>query len=154
MTFPWQNNNGISFGRQKKRIVYHMRYSWLVFMGLVKHNLPRISLRLCCVKKWSPKDSCHHCHTCRLVTGKSHPNVLWIEPEKDGHTIKIDQIRAVGEFVYQTSLQGEYRIVIINPASQMNANAANALLKMLEEPPSGAIIILIRICHHAYPPLF
>ncbi len=83
------------------------------------------------------------CHSCRLMAGKVHPNMLWITPEKEGQAIKIDQIREVFEFIHQTSLQGEYRIVIIHPANQMNLNAANALLKTLEEPPAGSLLILI-----------
>jgi DNA polymerase-3 subunit delta' len=83
------------------------------------------------------------CHACRLISGRTHPNVLWIEPDKEGQAIKVDQIREVSEFINQTSLQGEYRIVIINPADRMNTNASNALLKTLEEPSSGAVLILI-----------
>jgi DNA polymerase III subunit delta' len=86
---------------------------------------------------------CNACHDCRLIAGRTHPNVLWIEPEKAGQVIKVDQVRDVTEFVNQSSFQGEYRIVIIHPANNMNMNAANALLKTLEEPSNGAIIILI-----------
>lgn len=86
---------------------------------------------------------CYKCHACRLVKGRAHPNVLWIEPEKKGSAIKVDQIRAVTEFINQSSFQGEYRVVIINPANNMNINAANALLKTLEEPSSGALLILV-----------
>ena len=89
---------------------------------------------------------CGTCHACRLIAGRAHPNVLWVEPEKEGQTIKVDQIREVSEFVNQSSLQGVHRIVLINPANAMNMHAANALLKTLEEPSSGAIIF---ICHRS-----
>jgi DNA polymerase-3 subunit delta' len=72
-----------------------------------------------------------------------HPNVLWVEPDKAGGVIKIDQIRNISEFVNQTSLQDGMRIAVIHPANAMNLYAANALLKTLEEPPAGAIMILI-----------
>ena len=87
--------------------------------------------------------SCGQCHACRLLDGRTHPNVLWIEPEKSGAVIKVDQIRDVNDFVNQTSMQGEYRIVVIHSADDMNISAANALLKTLEEPSSGAILLLI-----------
>ena len=87
--------------------------------------------------------ACQSCHLCRLVAGRSHPDVLWVEPEKEGGTIKVDQVRAVSEFINQTALQGGKRIVIVNPADGMNVNAANALLKTLEEPPAGALIMLV-----------
>ena len=86
---------------------------------------------------------CQTCHSCRLTAGRAHPNVLWIEPEKEGQAIKVDQIRLVSDFVNQSSLQGDIRVVIINPANNMNINAANALLKTLEEPASGAMMILV-----------
>ena len=86
---------------------------------------------------------CGKCHSCRLVANRAHPNILWIEPEKTGQAIKIDQVRLVTEFIGQTSLQGEFRMAIIHPADAMNTNAANALLKTLEEPSSGALLILI-----------
>lgn len=143
MTFPWQKQQWDKLWQAKKADRLSHALLLVGIHGTGKTQFAENFAQALLCQEMVAEDSCHHCHTCRLVTGKSHPNVLWIEPEKDGHTIKIDQIRAVGEFVYQTSLQGEYRIVIINPASQMNANAANALLKMLEEPPSGAIMILI-----------
>ena len=86
---------------------------------------------------------CNECHMCRLVAGKAHASLLLIEPEKESGVIKIDQVREVSEFVNQTGLQSAYRIVIINPANQMNINAANALLKTLEEPASHTLIMLI-----------
>jgi DNA polymerase-3 subunit delta' len=69
--------------------------------------------------------------------------MLWVLPEKPGQAIKIDQIREVSDFIQQTGLQGDYRVVVINPASSMNTHAANALLKTLEEPTPGALLILI-----------
>lgn len=86
---------------------------------------------------------CDTCHSCRLVASRTHPNVLWIEPEKEGHAIKVDQVRAISEFTQQSSWQNTYRIVIIHPADAMNINAANALLKTLEEPSRGSLIILV-----------
>lgn len=83
------------------------------------------------------------CHSCCLSFGQTHPNILWIKPEKLGTAIKVDQIRQLTEFVQQSSFQGEYRVVIIERAHAMNASAANAILKILEEPAAHAILILI-----------
>ncbi len=98
---------------------------------------------LLCANTTTDGQTCGTCHACRLIAGNTHPNVLRILPEKEGQAIKVDQIREASEVVSQSSLQGEYRIVIIHPANAMNANAANALLKTLEEPASGAIVLLI-----------
>lgn len=101
------------------------------------------SRSLLCQSVLKDGQPCNECHMCRLVRGQAHPDVMWVGPEKPGAAIKVDQIREVSEFANQTSLQGGKRIVIINPADSMNNNAANALLKTLEEPPAGVLIMLI-----------
>jgi DNA polymerase III subunit delta' len=83
---------------------------------------------------------CGSCPSC-LIRAKSHPDVRLIEPEKT--TIGIGQIREmIGEIMYQP-LEAKFRVVILDPAEQMRAEAHNSLLKTLEEPPSRTIIILV-----------
>lgn len=86
---------------------------------------------------------CGQCRSCHLIQAKSHPDLRLIEPEETGQMIKIDQIREIVSFVNETALLGGYRVVIISPASAMNINAANALLKSLEEPTPKTVLILI-----------
>lgn len=57
--------------------------------------------------------------------------------------VTVDEIRKVGAFLSMTSHDGGYRVVIIDPADDMNVNAANALLKNLEEPPQRTLFVLI-----------
>lgn len=70
-------------------------------------------------------------------------DLLLIEPEETGQMIKIDVIRELIQSVSETSLFGGYRVIILNPAHAMNINAANALLKTLEEPAPQTLFILI-----------
>ncbi|MCP5274162.1 MAG: DNA polymerase III subunit delta' [Burkholderiales bacterium] len=63
--------------------------------------------------------------------------------KKPGQQIGIDQIRGLNELVYLSGHQSSYKIVLIYPAETMNAAAANALLKKLEEPPEGTLFILV-----------
>lgn len=86
------------------------------------------------------------CHSCHLMQGRSHPDALWVEPEKQGQAIKVDQVREINDFIHQTGLSTMSRVVLINPADAMNMNAANALLKTLEEPSQHACLILV--CEH------
>ncbi|HEU5281920.1 MAG TPA: DNA polymerase III subunit delta' [Gammaproteobacteria bacterium] len=90
-------------------------------------------------------EPCGQCHDCRLFAGEVHPNSLIVVPEKAGQAIKVDQVRDANAFVAESSFKGKTRIVIFEPADQLNLNAANALLKTLEEPASDAVIILV--CH-------
>lgn len=87
-------------------------------------------------------DNCK-CHACRLVHEKTHPDLLWVEPEKAGQAIKVDQIRELSGFIGQSGLMSLERIAVIHPAESMNINAANALLKTLEEPSEGSHILLV-----------
>lgn len=85
----------------------------------------------------------------RQVAQRSHPDLTVIEPERDPKTgrlrsaIPVDMVRAATAALGTTSAMGGYRLVVVDGAERLNRNAANALLKVLEEPPSGAVLILI-----------
>lgn len=82
---------------------------------------------------------CGKCPSCLRISQKQSESLLFIEPE--GVSIKIEQAREILRF---TSLQAaKSRIVIIDEAQKMNATAANALLKTLEEPPEDTYFFLI-----------
>ncbi len=57
--------------------------------------------------------------------------------------IRIDQVRAIGEFLAMAAHRGRRRVVLVWPAESLNAHASNALLKILEEPPAGALFIAV-----------
>ncbi|MCO4316586.1 DNA polymerase III subunit delta' [Phyllobacterium sp. 21LDTY02-6] len=84
----------------------------------------------------------------QIATG-THPSVLHITRPVDAKTgkfktaITIDEVRRVTHFLNRTAHDGAWRIVIVDPADDMNRNAANALLKTLEEPPKKTLFILV-----------
>jgi DNA polymerase III subunit delta' len=86
---------------------------------------------------------CGVCHSCRLVQAGSHPDLVVISPEEEGKAVLVDQIRALADFLHLKSHIAARKVAVITPAEAMNLNAANALLKMLEEPPAGAYLILV-----------
>ncbi|MCG6946003.1 MAG: DNA polymerase III subunit delta' [Deltaproteobacteria bacterium] len=85
-------------------------------------------------------DCCNHCVSCRKAASDNHPDINIIE--RDGPFIKIEQIRALKQRLRFKPLEGRYRVTIINNAQNMKIEAANALLKVLEEPPAENLIIL------------
>ncbi|MDO6563100.1 DNA polymerase III subunit delta' [Amphritea sp. 1_MG-2023] len=87
--------------------------------------------------------ACGHCRSCELTRSGGHPDLYLLKPDDPGKPIKIDQVRELTTFIYSTAQQGGYRVVIIDPADSMNINAANALLKMLEEPGEQTLIMLL-----------
>ena len=77
------------------------------------------------------------------ATQPEHADLHWITPLEDKESIGIDQIRElVGEFAL-TSYEGAGKVAVIEPANAMTDNAANSLLKTLEEPPGTAMLILV-----------
>lgn len=148
MIYPWQTEQWkqIINAKQENRLPHALLFTGIEGTG--KTHFAEQFIRSFCCKNNNEflskldAENCT-CHDCRLISGKAHPNILWIEPEKVGSAIKIDQVREVSTYVQQTSLQHEFRIVLIYSAHEMTTSAANALLKTLEEPASGTIIILV-----------
>lgn len=84
-----------------------------------------------------------------LITAGSHGDLVVIERQLNEKTGKIkaeivvDDVRKLQNFFAKTSLEGGWRIAIIDSADEMNRNAANALLKLLEEPPKNVLLVLL-----------
>ena len=87
--------------------------------------------------------ACGTCSNCLKCGAGNHPDILTIEPEEGSKNIKIDQIRWLSEFVIRSSHSGGAKVVIIQGAHLLNANAANALLKTLEEPNDNTHVFLV-----------
>jgi DNA polymerase-3 subunit delta' len=111
--------------------------------------------------------ACGHCASCRLVDGRSHPDLRLIVPEalramaglalddsddagdsggarkrKPSREIKVEQVRAALDFSELSSARSGLRVVLLHPAEALNGIAANALLKTLEEPQGDLRFIL------------
>jgi len=78
-----------------------------------------------------------------LVRAGTHPDLRRVEPVEEGRVITVDQIRALVEFMTTRPHIAQRKVVILAPAESMNTNAANSLLKILEEPPLGNVFILV-----------
>lgn len=85
----------------------------------------------------------------RLVAAGSHPDLRWLERLENPKTgnlarnISVDQVRGLGELVGSTPFMSPWRAVVIDSADDLEASAANALLKMLEEPPPNTMFLLV-----------
>lgn len=112
-------------------------------------------------------DACGACEGCRWFLGDNHPDFRQIEPEaiarvvavpegeeeggeggaraarKPSLQIRIEQTRALADFVNIGSHRGGRRVALIHPAEDMNTPTANSLLKMLEEPPANVVFLLV-----------
>lgn len=85
---------------------------------------------------------CGQCGACAKVAGGTHVDLHVIEPTGRSHTIGVDAVSEVQRALAFRRLEGSHRVVIFDGAGTMNAQAQNKLLKTLEEPPPGTILIL------------
>jgi DNA polymerase III subunit delta' len=84
---------------------------------------------------------CGECGECRRVLVGSHPDFIVLEPE--GQFIKIEAVRRLSHAFAFRSFEGGRRVVLVDPADRLTEEAANALLKTLEEPPVGSFFFVI-----------
>ncbi|HXM83685.1 MAG TPA: DNA polymerase III subunit delta' [Burkholderiales bacterium] len=124
----------------------------------------KIAQLLLCEATDASRKPCGSCEGCRWFTGGNHPDFRRLEPEalaqppdaateeegeaparrgKPSIEIKIDQVRELADFLNIGSHRGRLRVALVHPAEEMNASAANALLKALEEPPASAMFLLV-----------
>ncbi|HVJ12171.1 MAG TPA: DNA polymerase III subunit delta' [Burkholderiales bacterium] len=124
----------------------------------------RVSQLLLC--EGTGKKPCDACDACRWFRAGNHPDFRRLEPEalakepppadpddeapaaskktkQPSIVIKVEQVRGLADFLYVRSHRGRLRVALVHPADDMNENAANALFKGLEEPPAGAVFILV-----------
>lgn len=87
--------------------------------------------------------ACGSCASCALFQAGTHPDLMTLQPESEGKQIKIEQVRKLQQYANKTAQQGGFRVVVLQPADAMNTNAANALLKNLEEPGENVLFILL-----------
>lgn len=87
--------------------------------------------------------ACGRCKQCELFTADSHPDLRAYAPEKS-RMVKVDQVRALSAFAVASPQVAQRKIAIIDRADQLNINAANALLKTLEEPQPDVTLLLLQ----------
>ncbi len=154
MIFPWQNENwrrAIRYLNEDK-LAHAILLSGPASIGKLEFCLSIIQ-RVNCKNPTVDDYSCGDCKDCVLFLAKTHPDIRMINVDEDVEQdkksankveqIKVDDIREINQFMTLSRQQGSYKIVCLNYAETMNNNAANALLKTLEEPPQNSLIFLI-----------
>jgi len=117
--------------------------------GVGKHTTARaFAAALLCASPVAGA-ACGECGQCRLYYGMGHPDLVSLYPEES--TIKIDQIRQVVSTVGRKPYHRRH-VVIIDEAEKITAEAQNAFLKTLEDPPGDAVFILVSAHPHALLP--
>lgn len=165
MIYPWQNSIWERLQAQGERLHHALLIHGPAGVGKLALAEEFAQLLLCESVAGTPRP-CGTCDGCRWFLAGSHPDMRRLEPEalarrfgaddegeapapaasrtvKPSQEIKVDQVRGLDGFLSLRSHRGRRRIVLVHPAEALNANAANALLKALEEPQPGAHFILV-----------
>jgi DNA polymerase-3 subunit delta' len=103
----------------------------------------RFAQALNCPQPPAPGEACRICRTCTQIEAMQYSDLTVLQAEQEGGTLKVEQIRAIQHGLSLKPYQGNYRVAIILRFQEANPNAANALLKTLEEAPRHVILILI-----------
>lgn len=104
-----------------------------------------------------PLDNCDACSSCHKISRRVHPDFFLLEPDKNSPSgreavIKVEEVRELQKKLSFLPYAGKTKMAIIDGAEAMNPQAANTLLKTLEEPPSATILVLIASNPHRLLP--
>ena len=160
MRFAWHQKSWEAVGRLVDRLPHALLIHGPAGIGKVAFA-EYFTQFLLCESRTAGGEPCGTCDGCRWFLAGSHPDVRRVEPEilakrvpdedeapcqrsaKPSSEIKVEQVRDLADFLALGSHRGRLRIALVHPAEDMNLHAANALLKGLEEPPPGAVFILV-----------
>ncbi len=147
---PWQRDWLVDRLRDRDRAHHALLIAGPAGLGKKALALHYAQALLC----ERPRDdglACGRCAGCGYVAARTHPDLrvldLWEFSDKDeawepANEILIDRVRTVIEMMATSAHRGGRRVAVIAPAERMNASTSNALLKTLEEPPPGAMLVL------------
>ena len=143
LEYPWHNNAWQKFtlARQSN----HLPHALLLTgqQGVGKKNLAiKMIKSLLCLNPVNYV-SCNQCKACKTYETGAHPDYLEVTLEEEKQQISVAQIRNLGNFLTRSRSFDGFRVILLHPIERMNNNAANSLLKSLEEPTKDTVIILL-----------
>lgn len=139
--YPWHTTAWSTLAGDFARLPHALLFAGPA--GLGKHDFAlRLAAALLCVQP-KVEGACGQCHSCQLLAAGTHPDLKLVMPEENRRGIVIDQIRGLGAYLALRPHTAARKVAILSPADGMNLNAANSLLKILEEPPLGSILLLV-----------
>ncbi len=156
MAYPWHSSDFDALLARVGRLPHALLLRGREGIGKLAFA-EALARALLCENRRPGKRACGHCAGCAWMEQGSHPDFRRLEPEshaepgeaeegadrKAGSQISVDHVRGLTDFVNVSSHRGGAKVVLIHPAEALNVNAANALLKNLEEPPAQTYFLLV-----------
>ena len=145
--YPWQQDQWqqVSQMLQQQRLPHALIIGGVPGLGKLTFAR-RLAAALLCQQMLNGS-ACGQCKSCQLLAANSHPDYKLMQPLEASKSILVDQVRSIQHAMATTAQQGGARVVVINGAAELNLNAANALLKQLEEPGDNSYFLLL----HQWP---
>jgi DNA polymerase-3 subunit delta' len=155
--YPWQDESWQAMQGLRSRLPHALLLKGAQGIGKLDLAL-NFAQSLLCEKPNANGLSCQECSSCHWFEQDSHPDFRLVQPDalsvaeegeekpagkKPSREISVDQIRDLSNFANLSAHCGGFRVVVIHPAEAMNNNAANSLLKTLEEPTENLLFLLV-----------
>jgi DNA polymerase-3 subunit delta' len=155
--YPWQTESWQALQGLRARLPHALLLKGAQGIGKLDLAL-NFARSLLCEKPKPDGTACQECSSCHWFEQDSHPDFRLIQPDaltaaedgeeksggkKPSREISVDQIRDLSSFTNLSAHCGGYRVVLIHPTEAMNNNAANSLLKTLEEPTGKLLFLLV-----------
>jgi DNA polymerase III, delta'' subunit len=142
--YPWQTSLWGSLQQAKEH--NHLHHA-LLFSGEEGCGnevfIQALANSLLCLTPATDGSACGQCRSCQVFAAQAHPDFMSVTLLEDKQSILIEQIRELNYFLGLSRSYSPCRVVVIYPAERMNVNAANSLLKSLEEPAANTHILLL-----------
>ncbi|KJV27993.1 DNA polymerase III subunit delta' [Aquitalea magnusonii] len=155
MLFPWQEQDWQRLNAERARLPNAWLFIGPAGTGKLEFAL-HLAQSLLCEQLQADHQPCGQCEACRWFAHGTHPDFRRLSPQTDDEEegkeakpgrklplIKIEAVREVIEFAHLTAHRAGRRIIVVEPAENLNPAAANALLKILEEPPQDVLFLLV-----------
>ncbi len=144
MIYSWQDTQWNKLQRQigAGKLAHGLLLTGLDGLGKLEFAT-ELAASVLCQQAAESGQACGECAACHLLAAGTHPDLFVVQAEEKGKAIRVDEIRQLSASLSLTSQYGGYKVTILVDAHDMNINAANSLLKTLEEPASDALLILI-----------
>lgn len=163
--FPWHESEWSALTERVDRLPHALLFRGPRGIGKLAFA-EGLARALLCESRGPSGRVCGTCPACGWMEQGNHPDFRLIEPESlaeegEGETgaerkasqqISVDQVRGISDFINVSSHRGGARVLLVHPAETLNASAANALLKNLEEPSSGTYFLLVAHRWHQLAP--